>query len=203
MKYSFFKDKKDDSTSENEFLATIKKGDSLQIHSLEIKEGETSPPKRYTSGSMILAMENAGSLIEDDELREQIRSNGIGTSATRAGILEKLVKNRYLSLNKKTQVITPTLTGEMIYYVVGYSIRPMLNPTLTASWEKGLSEVADGEIHEEEYMKKLDDFIVKYTDQVKHENNSAVISKCFEYASKYYKKGSYGGVAKEKKAKRK
>lgn len=203
MKYSFFKDKKDDSTSENEFLATINKGDSLQIHSLEIKEGETSPPKRYTSGSMILAMENAGSLIEDDELREQIRSNGIGTSATRAGILEKLVKNRYLSLNKKTQVITPTLTGEMIYYVVGYSIRPMLNPTLTASWEKGLSEVADGEIHEEEYMKKLDDFIVKYTDQVKHENNSAVISKCFEYASKYYKKGSYGGVAKEKKAKKK
>lgn len=196
MNYSFFKDKKGDATSANEFLSTIKKGDKVQIHSLEIKEGETSPPKRYTSGSMILAMENAGSLIEDDELREQIKSNGIGTSATRAGILEKLVKNRYLSLNKKTQVITPTLTGEMIYYVVGYSIRPMLDPVLTASWEKGLSQVADAGIQENEYMKKLDDFIVKYTDIVKHQNNSGVLSKCFNYASQFYKTGSYGGIEK-------
>ena len=199
MKYSFFKDKKQDSTSANELLASIKKGDKINAHSLEIKEGETSPPKRYTSGSMILAMENAGSLIEDDELREQIKSNGIGTSATRAGILEKLVKNRYLSLNKKTQVITPTLTGEMIYYVVGYSIRPMLDPVLTASWEKGLSQVADAEIEEDEYMTKLSAFITKYTDRVKGENNGEILSKCFNYAAQFYKKGSYGGIAKEKK----
>lgn len=198
MHYSFFKDKKE-AEGGNELLATIKKGDRLQVKQLSIKEGETVPPKRYTSGSMILAMENAGSLIEDDELREQIKSNGIGTSATRAGILEKLVKNRYLSLNKKTQVITPTLTGEMIYYVVGYSIRPMLDPVLTASWEKGLSQVADAEIGEDEYMTKLSAFITKYTDRVKGENNGEILSKCFNYAAQFYKKGSYGGIAKEKK----
>lgn len=198
MHYSFFKDKKEIEGG-NELLATIKKGDRLQVKQLSIKEGETAPLKRYTSGSMILAMENAGSLIEDDELREQIKSNGIGTSATRAGILEKLVKNRYLSLNKKTQVITPTLTGEMIYYVVGYSIRPMLDPVLTASWEKGLSQVADAEIGEDEYMTKLSAFITKYTDRVKGENNGEILSKCFNYAAQFYKKGSYGGIAKEKK----
>ena len=198
MHYSFFKDKKE-TEGGNELLATIKKGDRLQVKQLSIKEGETAPPKRYTSGSMILAMENAGSLIEDDELREQIKSNGIGTSATRAGILEKLVKNRYLSLNKKTQIITPTLTGEMIYYVVGYSIRPMLDPVLTASWEKGLSQVADAEIGEDEYMTKLSAFITKYTDRVKGENNGVILSKCFNYAAQFYKKGSYGGIAKEKK----
>lgn len=198
MHYSFFKDKKENEGG-NELLATIKKGDRLQVKQLSIKEGETAPPKRYTSGSMILAMENAGSLIEDDELREQIKSNGIGTSATRAGILEKLVKNRYLSLNKKTQIITPTLTGEMIYYVVGYSIRPMLDPVLTASWEKGLSQVADAEIGEDEYMTKLSAFITKYTDRVKGENNGEILSKCFNYAAQFYKKGSYGGIAKEKK----
>lgn len=198
MHYSFFKDKKE-TEGGNELLASIKKGDRLQVKQLSIKEGETAPPKRYTSGSMILAMENAGSLIEDDELREQIKSNGIGTSATRAGILEKLVKNRYLSLNKKTQVITPTLTGEMIYYVVGYSIRPMLDPVLTASWEKGLSQVADAEIGEDEYMTKLSAFITKYTDRVKGENNGEILSKCFNYAAQFYKKGSYGGTAKEKK----
>ena len=198
MHYSFFKDKKE-TEGGNELLASIKKGDRLQVKQLSIKEGETAPPKRYTSGSMILAMENAGSLIEDDELREQIKSNGIGTSATRAGILEKLVKNRYLSLNKKTQVITPTLTGEMIYYVVGYSIRPMLDPVLTASWEKGLSQVADAEIGEDEYKTKLSAFITKYTDRVKGENNGEILSKCFNYAAQFYKKGSYGGIAKEKK----
>ena len=198
MHYSFFKDKKE-TEGGNELLATIKKGDRLQVKQLSIKEGETAPPKRYTSGSMILAMENAGSLIEDDELREQIKSNGIGTSATRAGILEKLVKNRYLSLNKKTQVITPTLTGEMIYYVVGYSIRPMLDPVLTASWEKGLSQVADAEIGEDEYMTKLSACSTKYTDRVKGENNGEILSKCFNYAAQFYKKGSYGGIAKEKK----
>ena len=198
MHYSFFKDKKE-TEGGNVLLASIKKGDRLQVKQLSIKEGETAPPKRYTSGSMILAMENAGSLIEDDELREQIKSNGIGTSATRAGILEKLVKNRYLSLNKKTQIITPTLTGEMIYYVVGYSIRPMLDPVLTASWEKGLSQVADAEIGEDEYMTKLSAFITKYTDRVKGENNGEILSKCFNYAAQFYRKGSYGGIAKEKK----
>lgn len=202
MNYSFMKNK-DQSASANKSLSSIKKGDLISASSLEIKEGETKPPKRYTSGSMILAMENAGSLIEDDELREQIRSNGIGTSATRAGILEKLVKNRYLSLNKKTQVITPTLTGEMIYYVVGYSIRPMLNPTLTASWEKGLSQVADSEIAEKDYMEKLCDFIKQYTDIVKRQDNGAVLTRCFRYASGFYKEGSYGGVGKRKTSKKK
>ncbi len=113
---------------------------------LEIKEGETSPPKRYNSGSMILAMENAGQLIEDEELRAQIKGSGIGTSATRAEILKKLFSIKYLSLNKKTQVITPTLLGEMIFDVVNCSIRQLLNPELTASWEKGLTYVAEGSI---------------------------------------------------------
>ena len=123
------------------------------------REGETSPPKRYNSGSIVLAMENAGQLIEDEELREQIKGSGIGTSATRAEILKKLVSNKYLSLSKKTQVITPTLMGELIYDIVDMSIRPLLNAELTASWEKGLTYVAEGTITPDEYMVKLDDFI--------------------------------------------
>lgn len=123
-----------------------------------IKEGETSPPKRYNSGTMILAMENAGQLIEDEELRAQIKGSGIGTSATRAEILKKLVANKYIALNKKTQVLTPTLLGEMIFEVVGASIRSLLNPELTASWEKGLTYVAEGSISSEEYMEKLKHF---------------------------------------------
>lgn len=200
MNYSFLKKKKEEETSEamRSALAGVKKGDVLPGIVLSIKEGETSPPKRYTSGSMILAMENAGSLIEDEELREQIKSNGIGTSATRAGILEKLVKIRYLSLNQKTQVITPTLTGEMVYYVVGYSVRSMLNAALTASWEKGLGQVAEGEIGEEDYMKKLTDFITQNTQKVKGVYNRQQLMQCFQYASQYYKKGSYGGIRKEK-----
>ena len=133
-----------------EFLKTLKKGMVLELLSMEIKEGETSPPKRYTSGSMILAMENAGQLIEDEELRAQIKGSGIGTSATRAEILKKLVSIKYLSLNKKTQVITPTLLGELIFDVVAASIRPLLNPELTASWEKGLTYVAEGSITSDE-----------------------------------------------------
>jgi DNA topoisomerase-3 len=179
-------------------MADIKKGMTLSGVALSIKEGETSPPKRYTSGSMILAMENAGSLIEDEELREQIKSNGIGTSATRAGILEKLVKIKYLSINQKTQVITPTLTGEMVCYVVGYSIRSMLNAALTASWEKGLGLVADGELKEEDYMQKLTAFISSNTQKVKGIYNRQQLMQCFEYASQYYKKGSYGGIKREK-----
>ena len=117
-------------------LQKLKKGDILSVDSLNIKEGETSPPKRYNSGSMILAMENAGQLIEDEELRAQIKGSGIGTSATRAEILKKLFTIKYLSLNKKTQVIMPTLLGEMIFDVVNCFIRQLLNPELTASWEK-------------------------------------------------------------------
>ena len=139
----------------------LKKGMELGFGSTEIKEGETSPPKRYNSGSIILAMENAGQLIEDEELRAQIKGSGIGTSATRAEILSKLVKIQYLKLNKKTQIITPELIGEMVYDVVNASIRSLLNPELTASWELGLALVADGSITEEEYMKKLDDFIIR------------------------------------------
>ena len=136
-----------------EVIKSLKKGAVLQVRALDIKEGETSPPKRYNSGSMILAMENAGQLIEDEELRAQIKGSGIGTSATRAEILKKLVNIKYLALNKKTQVITPTLQGEMIYDVVDHSIRSLLNPELTASWEKGLNYVAEGSITSDEYMR--------------------------------------------------
>ena len=139
-----------------EALKRVKKGTVLPVRKLEIREGETKPPRRYNSGSMILAMENAGQLIEDEELRAQIKGSGIGTSATRAEILKKLVKNAYMELNKKTQTITPTLLGEMIFDVVNCSIRSLLNPELTASWEKGLTYVAEGSITSEEYMEKLE-----------------------------------------------
>ncbi|MCR5521035.1 MAG: type IA DNA topoisomerase [Lachnospiraceae bacterium] len=150
-----------------EALSALKKGLALDVNDLKIKPGETSPPKRYNSGSIILAMENAGQLIEDEELRAQIKSSGIGTSATRAEILGKLFKIGYMSLNKKTQIITPTLLGELIYEVVNASVKQLLNPELTASWEKGLSKVAGGEITQEEYMIKLKDFVKKRTDAVK------------------------------------
>ena len=135
------------------------KGGKITVNEMSIKEGETTPPKRYTSGSIILAMENAGQLIEDEDLRAQIKGSGIGTSATRAEIIKKLVNIKYISLNKKTQVITPTQLGEMIFGVVHGSIKSLLNPELTASWELGLTQVAEGKITSEEYMKKLDDFI--------------------------------------------
>ncbi|MCR4722132.1 MAG: type IA DNA topoisomerase [Lachnospiraceae bacterium] len=150
-----------------EAVSALRKGLVLDVNDLKIKPGETSPPKRYNSGSIILAMENAGQLIEDEELRAQIKSSGIGTSATRAEILGKLFRNEYMALNKKTQIITPTLLGELIYEVVNASIRALLNPELTASWEKGLSMVADGEIRQDEYMIKLTDFVKKRTDAVK------------------------------------
>jgi DNA topoisomerase-3 len=168
--------------------AALKKGMSLPVKGFEIKEGETSPPKRYTSGSMILAMENAGQLIEDEDLREQIKGSGIGTSATRAEILKKLFAISYLSLNKKTQVITPTLLGEMITDVVASSIRSLLNPELTASWEKGLTYVADGEVSPDEYMVKLSGFVSKYTEYVKGQNNTAALNRAFGAAAQYYKK---------------
>ena len=171
-----------------EVIKSLKKGAVLQVRALDIKEGETSPPKRYNSGSMILAMENAGQLIEDEELRAQIKGSGIGTSATRAEILKKLVNIKYLALNKKTQVITPTLQGEMIYDVVDHSIRSLLNPELTASWEKGLNYVAEGSITSDEYMRKLDHFITSRTVGVKGLNNQYQLKGFYDAAAKYYKK---------------
>ena len=160
---------------------------TLPVRSLEIKEGKTSPPKRYNSGSMILAMENAGQLIEDEELRAQIKGSGIGTSATRGEILKKLFNIKYLALNKKTQIVTPTLLGEMIFDVVEHSIKSLLNPELTASWEKGLTYVADGEITPDEYMKKLDHFIVSRTEGVKGLNNQGQLRACYDKAAAAYK----------------
>ncbi len=171
-----------------EALNSLKKGMELPVSDMQIKEGETSPPKRYNSGTIILAMENAGQLIEDEELRAQIKGSGIGTSATRAEILKKLVNIKYLALNKKTQIITPTLMGEMIYEVVNSSIRPLLDPALTASWEKGLTMVADGTITEEEYMKKLDDFVSRRTNIVKQTNYQNALYQLFNKAAANYKK---------------
>ena len=171
-------------------LQNLKKGDILSVDSLSIKEGETSPPKRYNSGSMILAMENAGQLIEDEELRAQIKSCGIGTSATRAEILKKLCNIKYLALNKKTQVITPTLLGEMIFDVVNCSIRQLLNPELTASWEKGLNYVAEGSITEQEYMDKLEHFVRLRTRQVEDSNIQPYLRQFFDAVAVNYKDSS-------------
>ena len=171
-----------------EALQKLKKGDILPVNGLSIKEGETSPPKRYNSGSMILAMENAGQLIEDEELRAQIKGSGIGTSATRAEILKKLFNIKYLALNKKTQVITPTLLGEMIFDVVNCSIRQLLNPELTASWEKGLTYVAEGSITEQEYMDKLEHFVRVRTRQVEASNYQYNLRQFFDVAAVNYRK---------------
>ena len=193
-------DKKIDySTSENEDIScdaafmerlnALVKGEELSLNDIEIKTGETSPPKRYNSGSMILAMENAGQFIEDEELRAQIKGSGIGTSATRAEILKKLIStNAYIALNKKTQILTPTQLGELIYDVVDCSMKRMLDPALTASWEKGLTGVAEGTITSEEYMAKLSDFVSKYTNYAKSINNQAVVYSKFKATEPYYKK---------------
>ena len=169
-------------------LLELKKGMAVSVDKLDIKEGETTPPKRYSSGSLILAMENAGQLIEDEEIRAQIKGSGIGTSATRGEILKKLVTNGYLALNKKTQIITPTLLGEIIYEVVNVSIKPLLNPELTASWEKGLTGVAEGNITSDEYTVKLNDFVSRRTNYVKSINvNNTPINQAFAEVRKYYK----------------
>lgn len=168
-------------------LNQLKKGDIVSINHFEVREGETSPPKRYNSGSMILAMENAGQLIEDEELRAQIKVSGIGTSATRAEILKKLVNIRYLTLNGKTQIITPTLLGELVFDVVDVSMRQMLNPELTASWEKGLSYVAEGSITSEEYMQKLEQFVINRINGVKQITNPWAIRPRFEQVLPFYK----------------
>jgi len=171
-----------------EVIKTLKKGSVLPVGALDIKEGETSPPKRYNSGSIILAMENAGQLIEDEDLRAQIKGSGIGTSATRAEILKKLIHIKYLALNKKTQIIIPTLQGEMVFDVVDHSIKSLLNPELTASWEKGLTYVAEGSITPDEYMMKLDRFITNRTVGVKGLNNQYQLRACYDKAAGYYKK---------------
>lgn len=175
-----------------EKIKTLKKGMSLSVQALDIKEGKTSPPKRYNSGSLILAMENAGQLIEDEELRAQIKGSGIGTSATRGEILKKLFNIKYLSLNKKTQIVTPSMLGEMVYDVVQNSIRSLLNPELTASWEKGLNYIAEGDITSEEYMQKLDHFIVSRTEGVRGLRNQSQLRNCYDKIAQFYKKTNKG-----------
>ena len=167
-------------------LAVAKKGAAVDVKGFDLREGETSPPKRYTSGSMILAMENAGQLIEDEELRSQIKGSGIGTSATRAEILKKLVNNKYLALNGKTQIITPTQLGELIVEAVNLSMPPLLRPELTASWEKGLTMVQQGEISEADYMAKLRDFVARRTDLAAGQSASYKLREAFEASRQYY-----------------
>lgn len=170
-----------------ELLQKLKKGDIIQAGEFFVKEGKTSPPKRYNSGSLILAMENAGQLIEDEELRAQIKGSGIGTSATRAELLKKLIDKGYIRLNGKTQIITPTLLGEMIYDVVAASIKYLLDPTLTASWEKGLTGVADSSISSREYLDKLEGYVTRRTLAVKQVNNQYMLRPYFDYAASFYK----------------
>lgn len=208
MDYSFFKKKesikKDEEEGKKEndsdeissadpekvikAVSSLRKGSKVDFTDFKIKAGETSPPKRYNSGSIILAMENAGQLIDDDELRNEIKGRGIGTSATRAEILKKLVKNAYLNLNKKTQIITPTLTGEIIYDIVDSSMSPMLNPELTASWEKGLGMVENGEISPEEYFSKLKSFVVGITNRVRPVKPGSGLNELFKRDASFYKK---------------
>lgn len=205
MNYSFSKRKENSNDSGDgdakneearvsfEELKKIQKNDIIPFSDLYIKEGETSPPKRYTSGSMILAMENAGQLIEDEELRAQIKGSGIGTSATRAEIIKKLDVNTYIAINKKTQVITPTLLGEIIYDVVDCSIRPLLNPELTASWEKGLTYVSEGSITPKEYMDKLEGFVERRTNAVLRLNNQGGLNRLFRQSAQFYNTGGRTG----------
>lgn len=201
--YSFTKKKEEAKEAENkegeeaedikcddsvlEALSKLKIGDKIPFSDIDIKEGETSPPKRYNSGSMILAMESAGQQIDDEELRAQLKGSGIGTSATRAGILTKLFNNGYLNLNKKTQIITPTLLGEMINDTVLISIPSLLHPKLTASWEKGLTMVADGEVKEEEYLEKLVKYVTDYTNEVKNKDFRNKLNQRYRYISQFYK----------------
>ena len=172
-----------------EVLAKLKKGDILCLNGFSIKEGKTTPPKRYTSGSIILAMENAGQLIEDESLREQIKGSGIGTSATRAEILKKLIAQGYIRLNKKTQALSPEKLGEMVYEIVVLTIPALLNPKLTASWEKGLTQVAQGVTTKEEYLQKLEEFVrTKTIAVIKHGGKEkGAVNQRFRYVSQYYK----------------
>ena len=189
MKNSFAKsqDSEENDEATLQALKKVKKGDILPVEEFSIKEGETSPPKRYNSGSIILAMENAGQLIEDEELRAQIKGSGIGTSATRAEILKKLNTIGYIATNPKTQIITPTMLGEIVYDVVDNSIKQLLNPELTASWEKGLTYVANGEITSDEYLNKLEGFVTRRTQAVKSMNNQSELVKVFNDFARFYK----------------
>ena len=189
MKNSFAKSQDSEENDEAmlQALKKVKKGDILPVEEFSIKEGETSPPKRYNSGSIILAMENAGQLIEDEELRAQIKGSGIGTSATRAEILKKLNTIGYIATNPKTQIITPTMLGEIVYDVVDNSIKQLLNPELTASWEKGLTYVANGEITSDEYLNKLEGFVTRRTQAVKSMNNQSELVKLFNDFARFYK----------------
>ncbi len=199
MNYTFFSKKEEEKQDDKdegeagisketlEKLCKLKAGNVLKLAGFEIKEGKTSPPKRYNSGSIILAMENAGQLIDDEDLRAQIKSSGIGTSATRAEILKKLITIGYISLNKKTQILTPTQMGEMIYCVVKRSIPQLLKPKLTASWELGLTMVAEGEISSDEYMGKLDDFVSKHTNEVRNKNWLSALTEDYKVVAQYYK----------------
>ena len=199
-----FSKKKDEPKYSQEFierLANVKKGDKLSVQSIEIKEGETSPPKRYNSGSLILTMENAGQFIEDEELREQIKGAGIGTSATRDGIITKLETNKYISLNKKTQIVTPTFLGEIIYDIVYYSINGLLRADLTASWEKGLEGVAEGQISKEEYTQKMTTYVTQYTNRVKQIQNQGGITGVFNKTKAYYAKSGVNQAKKSTDAK--
>lgn len=199
-----FSKKKDEPKYSQEFierLANVKKGDKLSVQSIEIKEGETSPPKRYNSGSLILTMENAGQFIEDEGLREQIKGAGIGTSATRDGIITKLETNKYITLNKKTQIVTPTFLGEIIYDIVYYSINGLLRADLTASWEKGLEGVAEGQISKEEYTQKMTTYVTQYTNRVKQIQNQGGITGVFNKTKAYYAKSSVNQAKKSTDAK--
>ncbi|HEY8892636.1 MAG TPA: DNA topoisomerase [Clostridium sp.] len=180
-------DSKDNESTNMKFLSLLKKGQILTLEDLIVKEGKTSPPKRFTTGSIIIAMENAGKLIEDEELREHIKGSGIGTSATRSGILTKLEKIGYIKSNNKTQVVMPTLLGEIIYDVVKNSIPTLLNPELTASWEKGLTMVTQSEIEGNLYMDKLENYIIKNTDRVLKLNNGLRLKNKFDMVSEFYK----------------
>lgn len=186
-------DKKEDEKLTPEMLerlGNLRKGQKLPVNNMEVKEGETTPPKRYSSGTLILAMENAGQLIEDEELRSQIKGSGIGTSATRDSIITKLVTNKYIALNKKTQIITPTFLGEIIYDVVYYSINNLLKAEMTASWEKGLTGVADGSISKEEYTSKMNSYVINNTELVKKLDNQYKITYIFDQTKPYYEKGA-------------
>lgn len=199
-----FSKKKDEPKYSQEFierLANVKKGDKLSVQSIEIKEGETSPPKRYNSGFLILTMENAGQFIEDEDLREQIKGAGIGTSATRDGIITKLETNKYISLNKKTQIVTPTFLGEIIYDIVYYSINGLLRADLTASWEKGLEGVAEGQISKEEYTQKMTTYVTQYTNRVKQIQNQGGITGVFNKTKAYYAKSGVNQAKKSTDAK--
>lgn len=171
-----------------DYISKLKKGAVLACSGFDIKEGKTTAPKRFSSGSLILAMENAGQLIEDEELREQIKGSGIGTSATRDAIITKLVNNKYIALNKKTQILTPTFLGEIIYDVVLRSINGLLRADLTASWEKGLTGVAEGSISEKEYMDKMTDYVIRNTNFVKGLNNQYQMNQVFDMVRPFYKK---------------